>query len=134
MGFFSWMTQDTGESIPSKYSNRATFPVYMYDDKGNVWKEEEYEGYGEFGGKDYYELLSEMNGGPSDRSHGISLAFGDGFSNGENPNVKHPNLVTEDTWKWVNRPPETCPDQGFFYEDEGDEEDSYGIEYDEHDD
>lgn len=131
MGFFSWMTQDTGESIPSKYSNRATFPVYMYDDKGNVWKEEEYEGYGEFGGKDYYELLSEMNGGPSDRSHGISLAFGDGFSNGENPNVKHPNLVTEDTWKWVNRPPETCPDQGFFYSEEEDEDCFYSEEEDE---
>lgn len=119
------MTQDTGESIPSKYSNRATFPVYMYDDKGNVWKEEEYEGYGVFGGKDYYELLSEMNGGPSDRSHGLALTFADGYHDGMNPNVKHPNLVTRDTWKWVNEVPDNCPDQGYFYEDEENEEDSY---------
>jgi hypothetical protein len=28
----------------------------MIDDKGNIWEEKEYDGYGVFGGKDYYEL------------------------------------------------------------------------------
>ena len=59
MGFFSWKTNDTERSIANKYSNRSTFTVYMRDNEGNVWVEENYEGYGEFGGKDYYELLAE---------------------------------------------------------------------------
>jgi len=52
MGFFSWYTQDTGESIANNYSSRPTFTVFMVDDKGNKWREDDYEGYGVFGGKD----------------------------------------------------------------------------------
>lgn len=117
MGFFSWMTQDTNESIPSTYSSRRPFTVYMTDDKGNKWREDNYEGYGNFGEKDYYELLSEMNGGPSDRRSGINMAFADGYGNGYNPNVKHPNLTEDPDWKWVNEIPKSCPDQGYFYDD-----------------
>jgi len=110
MGFFSFITQDTNESIPSSYSERKTFTVYMKDNKGNAWKESEYEGYGVFGGKDYYELLAEMNGLPSDRSQGLTLAFS---------GQKHitPNLVCSPNREWVNEAPENCPDQGYFYED-----------------
>ena len=54
MGCFSWKTQDTDKSIASRYSNRNTFTVSMLDDKGNSWIEDNYEGYGEFGGKDFY--------------------------------------------------------------------------------
>ena len=52
MGFFSWKTQDTDRSIPNVFSNRTTFKVVMVDDKGNKYVEENYEGYGEFGGKE----------------------------------------------------------------------------------
>jgi hypothetical protein len=72
-GQFSWMTQDTGQQIGSQDGN--TIPVYMFDDKGKYYYENEYEGYGVFGGKDYYELLDQMNGGSGDRSRGIDLAF-----------------------------------------------------------
>ena len=72
-GQFSWFTQDTDEQIGSEPENTIT--VYMHDDKGNVWKEDNYEGYGVFGGKDYYELLDQMNGGSGDRQSGIDLAF-----------------------------------------------------------
>jgi hypothetical protein len=72
-GQFSWMTQDTGQQIGSQDEN--TIPVYMFDNKGKYWFEREYEGYGVFGGKDYYELLDQMNGGSGDRSKGIDLAF-----------------------------------------------------------
>jgi hypothetical protein len=72
-GQFSWMTQDSGEQIGSKPEN--TIDVYMIDNKGNVYYEDKYEGYGKFGGKDYYELLDQMNGGKGDRSRGIGLAF-----------------------------------------------------------
>jgi hypothetical protein len=67
------MTQDTGQQIGSQDENKI--PVYMFDNKGKYWFEREYEGYGVFGGKDYYELLDQMNGGIGDRSEGIRKAF-----------------------------------------------------------
>lgn len=83
------------------------FTVYMLDDKGNVWKEDNYDGYGVFGGKDFYELLSEMNDGPSDRQHGIDLYF-------YSENFKSPNLVEDVTnWKYKLEPPKDCPHQGW---------------------
>jgi hypothetical protein len=74
-GQFSWFTHDTNQQIGSEEEN--TLPsVYMFDNKGNKWLEKRYEGYGEFGGKDYYELLAQMNGMANpDRSEGIDLAF-----------------------------------------------------------
>lgn len=118
MGFFSWMTQDTDKSICNNYSKRKPFTVYMTDDKGNKWEENNYEGYGVFGGKDYYELLSEMNGWNGDRETGIGLAFADDHGNGKNPNVKHPNLSEDPNWEWRNEIPDSCPDQGYFYNDD----------------
>ena len=72
-GQFSWFTQDTGQQIGSEEENMI--PVYMFDDKGKYYYEPNYDGYGEFGGMDYYELLDKMNGGEGDRSRGIDLAF-----------------------------------------------------------
>lgn len=127
MGFFSWKTQDTDRSIANAYSVENTFTVYMMDDKGNIWKESDYEGYGEFGGKDYYELLAEMNGVVKDkalsdytelmRSEGINLAFKD-ESSGENAEgIKYPNLVQfPKSWEYEETSPETCEFQGYFYE------------------
>jgi len=118
MGFFSWITQDTDTSIANKYSDRDTFPVYMIDDKGNQWYEEDYDGYGNFGGKDYYELLAEMNGGPSDRMWGINLAY-ENSPDGYNKNIKFPNLVEHPKdWVYTDASPMSCPEQGFFYDDE----------------
>ena len=31
----------------------AVFTVYLHDDKGRKWQEDNYEGYGVFGGKDF---------------------------------------------------------------------------------
>jgi hypothetical protein len=45
MGFFSWKTQDTDESIANNYSNRDTFRVQMIDNTGNGYTEDTYEGY-----------------------------------------------------------------------------------------
>jgi hypothetical protein len=67
------MTQDTGQQIGSQDENMI--PVYMFDDKGKYYYENDYEGYGVFGGKDYYELLDQMNGGKGDRSEGVRKAF-----------------------------------------------------------
>jgi hypothetical protein len=113
MGFFSWKTQDTNRSISNVDSVRGSFFVVMHDNNGNKWTENEYDGYGEFGGKDYYELLAEMNG-LSTRYEGIKLAFSD-------EPCLYPNLTERVNWNWINEEPEHCDAQGFFYEDDNDE-------------
>lgn len=76
MGFHSFNTDDTLESIPNVFqSAREVFPVYMSDTKGNIYTENEYEGYGVFGGVDIYELLAEMNGLKISRDEAIGLWF-----------------------------------------------------------
>ena len=118
MGFFSWYTQDTDCSIANQYSNEPTFVVFMLDDKGNSWMEDNYEGYGVFGGKDFYELLAEMNGLGSDRQLGIDLAFS------SKPYIS-PNLVENKArWSYIKEEPESCEHQGYFYpESSPDDED-----------
>jgi hypothetical protein len=127
MGFFSWKTQDTDRSIANAYSVENTFTVCMVDDKGNIWKERNYEGYGEFGGKDYYELLAEMNGVTMDkslknytelmRSKGINMAFKDNSSGEYAKDIKYPNLVENpQNWEYEESSPKICECQGYFYE------------------
>lgn len=135
MGQFSWFTMDTHHRIV----NGDEHTVYLVDDKGNKWKENCYEGYGVFGGKDFYELLAEMNGyshkdypdgsgivtcpdcrkvgtdyvSDDIRSIGIKLAFGwnGEYPRGDNPNIKWPALT--ESGEYVEDTPETDPDQGF---------------------
>lgn len=118
---FSWFTQDTYRRIVNGENHR----VVMTDNKGRKYVEHCYEGYGVFGGKDYYELLSEMNGLGSDRNAGIDLAF-DGAPNGDNPNCLYPS-ITESGEYMDGKAPVSDPDQGFpdqcFDIDEFDEED-----------
>ena len=109
MGFFSWITQDTGQSISNNYSIRPTFSVTMTDDKGNRWREENYGGYGVFGGKDFYELLDEMNGGYGDRNRGINLSF-------SGQPYKSPSLSRCGDY-YDGKAPESCPNQGYFYDE-----------------
>lgn len=111
MGFFSWKTQDTCRAIPNIYQNvRPTFTVYMVDPRdGTKYEESAYEGYGVFGGKDFYELLAELNGKQT-REEGIRLTF-----SGEP--YQSPILV-EDAGLWEDYKgthPANDPAQGFFY-------------------
>lgn len=108
MGQFSWFCQDTGERIVVG----ETKTVYMTDNRGNSWKEDCYEGYGVFGGKDFYELLAEMNGKGSDRIAGIDLEFAVSLD-GMNPNIIYPSLTRSKEWPYDGRPPRIDPDQGF---------------------
>lgn len=130
MGFFSWKTCDTGESIANNCSTRPIFTVHMIAPDGRVFTEEDYEGYGEFGGKDFYELLAELNGLGSDRSAGIDLCFKSN-SNGDNtPGVIYPKLVedleSDVVAQYNSLPnPETCEAQGFFYGDDEEDEDDW---------
>lgn len=177
MGFFSWFTSDTKKSIANSWSTRSTFPVHMVTEDGQIFTENNYEGYGVFGGKDLYVLSAEMNGQFGETEDETRNLFFDkiwvrGITNGDKtycykehfgryddpleseggltPNqltsehgwtsfgesgefgdwakqgLRMPKLVerlpnTNANWNewWESLPyPESCPDQGFFYPDE----------------
>jgi hypothetical protein len=135
-GEFSWLTHDTKQQIGSDPQN--TINVYMFDDQGNMWVEKNYEGYGVFGGKDFYELMAEMNGytiedlkGKEDlRDIGISLNF-DKKKQKNGKKVLYPALVTNKNYNWkrhdFTEEPERDPNQGWFvgYDDEDEDYNDY---------
>lgn len=131
-GQFSWMTQDTGQQIGSQDENKI--PVYMFDDKGKYYYENDYDGYGVFGGKDYYELLDQMNGGTGDRERGIDLAFDkEAIDAGK---ILFPALITNPdrfNYKTHNftQEAETDPNQSWY---EPEEDDDYIMGNDDDDD
>lgn len=62
MGFFSWKTSDEGVSVANTYSGVEPIPVYLLRPDGKKpIKEEAYEGYGDFGGVDVFEILARDN-------------------------------------------------------------------------
>jgi hypothetical protein len=125
MGCFSWITQNSNRSIIMYGYGTRKYPTrtcYMWDNKGRRWRETHYEGYGEFGEKDYYVLLAEMNNeyGPEvtdekKRSDDINLTF-----TIKNSNTLYPNLTDCNDWVWKNKEPSGCPEQecGCGYESE----------------
>lgn len=131
MGFFSFITNDTGYSVSNVESQYRAYPVYLIDDKGNKWFEKAYEGYGEFGGKDIHVLFAEMNNLVAVREvswddemyhETLRCAGIEAWCKCENDKameatMKFPNLVYDSTRKWVNERPRTCPCQGYFYDD-----------------
>lgn len=136
MGFFSWYTQDTNEPIYNVWqSHSEVINVNMVNPlTGECFKEESYDGYGVFGGKDFYVLLAEINrekivddfdwsDGDKVRSAGIALAFSKSAS-GESEGVLYPILVeNEEMWKnYINCIPSGHEGQGYWnnesYEDE----------------
>ena len=60
MGFFSWKTSDTNRSISNVHSGRGTFKVTMLMPYGEKYVESDYEGYGIFGGMDFYDAVYEL--------------------------------------------------------------------------
>lgn len=120
MGYFSWKTADTNKSISNFDSSRGARAVWLITPDGMAIHEDMYEGYGEFGGFDAYALLAKWNapdlckGDPNyDRSIGIDLFYG------KDP-VKYPlKFVDNPNYNYKDLPAsETCPLQGFFYDDE----------------
>ena len=114
MGFFSFNTQDTKKSIPNIYSERHTFKVIMTDNQGNKYIETEYDGYGEFGGVDFYELTDKMNGGKGDRENGINIYFDKNY---RSKGYIFPSL-SESGEYFDGKRPKDCAFQGYFYEEE----------------
>ncbi len=126
-GQFSWMTQDSNKQIGSEKQN--TIDVYMYDNEGNKWKETRYDGYGNFGGMDYYDLVATMNGYDADRQKGIDLAFGKLKTKDKKRKTLFPALVTNPRYNWkrhnFTQEAESDPNQSWYQEEE---DDRYGYD------
>ena len=61
MGFFSWQTADTKESIMNHYSGQCKTVYLLQPGGAEPIEETAYDGYGVFGGVDAYEWLAEKN-------------------------------------------------------------------------
>ena len=122
MGQFSWYTNDGVRLLDNR---RLLKPVFMTgempDGRIVTFREDYgYEGYGEFGGKDYYEFMAEMNGFTADdfngdkkklRHKGIELAF-KGDPCGMGSPYKYPSLSLDGKW-YGGVSPKTDPEQGW---------------------
>ena len=121
-GQFSWLTQDRGEQIGSE--SRNTINVWMFDNKGNKWMEKRYEGYGEFGGMDYYDLVATMNGYKADRQIGIDLAFNKIKTKDKGRKTLFPALVGNPRFNWkqhdFTKEATSDPNQSWYTEDKYD--------------
>ena len=108
-GMFSFKTLGDNKAI----SAMTGADIYMFDNKGNMWHEENYEGYGIFGGEDYFELMAKMNG-ESGRDVGIDLYFG------EDRKTLYPVLTRDADFNWKKHKFTTKiksdPKQGMFRE------------------
>lgn len=127
MGFFSFQTADTGESIPNVYSGKPMLHVKMICPNGDEFNEDGYDGYGRFGGKDYYAAIAEANGlavgedEESQRLAAIGAVFKDNPS-GKTDKFITPRIVMADFkggWEAAKLLPQNpdCEYQGFFYPD-----------------
>lgn len=140
MGQFSWISADTREAIRNNIpKGRQKVTMVFLDPHGVEQRvvEDDYDGYGIFGGFDFYEVLSWMNPNQTKnservlhtRDRGISLYFGGG-------DHKSPQL-------FLGKPPEVVnfdnrmeddPNQGWGDDDEDDFFDFYHDDYNEDDD
>lgn len=120
MGFCSWKTQDTNESISNVFSTRGPLGCKMVCPvTGREYPEREYEGYGSFNGVDFYQLLAQINGleNESDpRGVGIALFF-QHYKTNSLDKIKLPILVSlsyEGDYSNLSQLKD-CEYQGYFY-------------------
>ena len=122
MGNFSWITIEGNQivNIWCKVLPQRRFMVYMHAPGGLVWEEPQYGGYGIFGGKDYFELLAELNGGET-RADGIELLY----SKEKKANI-FPILSEKETYSGnFSNPNKDDPDQGDAHDSDGEDSDTY---------
>lgn len=130
MGLFSFHTADTNRSICCDSSRYKTFSVYLvgnveYPSTGKkIHQEDKYQGYGVFGGVDFYVLFGIMNGMEYDtekhdsfRSSAIDVYYSSSYGSGH----LYPQLVEDpDYLVDFSVKPEDCENQGYFYDDDED--------------
>lgn len=131
MGQFSWFTSDEQIQITVDVSRN----IYMTGKDGRIFHQKTaYEGYGEFGGKDFYEYLAELNNLESSRDAGLDLTFNIGGGLGDLKILERngyfaPRLFSNErsvrNWDRFD-PPENDPNQGWEVEEDDDyPEDDY---------
>ena len=127
MGQFSWHAQDTNHPIYSTEGYQR--PVTLVGPDGQQWTETAYEGYGEFGGKDFYELVAELNAPERctgnlqhNRELGIDIVFGCNWVE-DSKTIRFPNLVENpDAWEYdPHAIPQSHVNQGWYESDDEDE-------------
>ena len=130
MGFCSWKTSDTNESLSNCYSDRGALPVKMLLPDGTVIIEKDYGGYGDFGQDcvDFYEMVHVLTEGlfygDGDREQGIKIWFAN-YYGGEYDGYKlekkmiAPKIVSINCTQSYDELPDSpdCEHQGFFYDD-----------------
>jgi len=123
MGFFSWITSDTKESASNSFSSRIPTTVYLLQPHGEHIREDNYEGYGVFGGKDVFVQWMKWNH-PSIcqkclDDDAIRNEFFDKFSkdtDGGRKNCKYPIKIASEPVDYDSvDASEDCPNQGYFY-------------------
>lgn len=129
MGFYSWKTVDSNESISNRYSIKGSLPVALLIPKefgGGALIESSYEGYGTFAGKNAYALLAQWNtpekctGNPEDDFNlGIDIGCFDHQHEKLKYKLKFVTLhyyeKTKSLYENVAGYSINCPDQGYFY-------------------
>jgi len=116
MGFFSWIKSNDKKPVRNRFAEDGPTPCKMIAPDGREWIEDNYQGYGVFGGMDFYELLADLNP-PQDRVledwekriYGIELDF-------SGKDVKRPKIVSQGCRKaWEDLPDSKIdPLQGYF--------------------
>jgi len=115
MGYFSWIAQDSNDSIiifgfGNKQNPSKT--CYLWDNNGRRWREDRYQGDGIFGGKDYFVLLAEMN-----KEFDINISEDDrrnyGLEIDGQKDIIYPNITHCSIWLYITEGPKNCPYQGF---------------------
>lgn len=124
MGFFSWKTADTNQTIPNIYSDHEDAGKMVYMLLPNGQKPiacSGYDGYGMFGGVDAYAWLAKMNIESMQhldlyedkdelREAGIGLSY-------SNEKIKYPLKFSfhANAQYTTLKASENCEFQGFFY-------------------
>ena len=123
MGFFSWKTSDTNQSISNTYSSKGTFRVIMLMPNGDKFIEDDYEGYGVFGGIDFYDAVYELNKDNSKFEHILSQGWENRFKgimmlSDKETNREFaisPKLVEDGSLNWSDvEDSKNCESQGYF--------------------
>ena len=98
MGFFSWECAVSGKSIRNKHTDEGATPCVVVFPNGKTIEENDYDGYGVFGGVDVYEMFSNWKD-PKDKPYPIKIVAKENY-NGQ---------------KYADLPESPqCDSQGFF--------------------
>lgn len=134
MGQFSWFSSDEKKRIVINEIKN----IMMIGPNAKFLQETEYEGYGEFGGKDIYEYIAELNNLKT-RDEAIDAVFAfnptGALQTAESMGLIIPRLLTNS--ENFNKPynlfpaPEPDPNQGFIEIDEDDEDYDFEDEFEE---